>query len=36
VLGGVSASDQVIINPPDALADGMQVRVAGAGSGGAN
>ena len=36
VLGGVSASDQVIINPPDALADGMQVRVGGAGSGGAN
>ena len=32
VLGGVSASDQVIINPPDALADGMQVRVGGAGA----
>lgn len=36
VLGGVSASDQVIINPPDALADGMQVRVGGTGAGAAN
>jgi multidrug efflux pump subunit AcrA (membrane-fusion protein) len=36
VLGGVSASDQVIINPPDALADGMQVKVGGAGAGAVN
>ncbi len=28
VLAGLSATDQVIINPPDAIADGMAVQVA--------
>lgn len=36
VLGGVSSSDRVIINPPDALVDGMQVRVARSGPAGTN
>ncbi|MFM8619923.1 MAG: efflux RND transporter periplasmic adaptor subunit, partial [Opitutaceae bacterium] len=36
VLGGVSASDQVIIHPPDALADGRPVPMSGAGSADAN
>ena len=28
ILGGVSGSDQIIINPPDSLEDGQQVTVA--------
>jgi hypothetical protein len=28
VLGGVSPTDQVVINPPDSLEDGQQVNVA--------
>jgi len=28
ILGGVSAEDQVVINPPDSLEDGQQVNVA--------
>jgi multidrug efflux system membrane fusion protein len=30
ILGGVSTSDQVVINPPDSLEDGQQVNVAAA------
>jgi len=29
-LGGVSAEDQVVINPPDSLEEGQQVNVAAA------
>src|SRR5258708_30570003 len=28
ILGGVSPSDQIIINPPDSLEDGQEVNVA--------
>jgi hypothetical protein len=28
VLSGVSANDQVVINPPDSLSDGGTVRIA--------
>jgi multidrug efflux pump subunit AcrA (membrane-fusion protein) len=28
ILEGITASDRVIMNPPDSLADGMSVRVA--------
>lgn len=34
VLAGVTAADRVIINPPDSLADGLQVRTGAAGRAG--
>jgi hypothetical protein len=32
VLSGVDASDTLIVNPPDSISDGMQVRVASPGT----
>jgi membrane fusion protein, multidrug efflux system len=28
ILGGISASDRIVINPPDSLEDGQQVNIA--------
>ena len=28
VVGGVTAQDRVIVNPPDAITDGAEVRIA--------